>query len=981
MASKEELQEIQLFLALLFPWDDEGEQLYKSVSWTFTSNEGKTGVANYATQPMDKLLQLITSRIGRPGANVYVCLGTQRMASTDKFSSDGYPRAIRQQKNMVSLRCIALDIDVGKAGAYATTEEAFAALDAFCADTGMPKPTMEVNSGSGGLHVYWCFTRSVTVDNWLPLAKGLQAAALNWGLKFDPQVTVNSVGILRVPNSYHHKKTPPGKVFLYRDPGHDFPRYSPEQLTGVLARHVKSAMPGAIPPGNKINSQRAANFGAGISDGAKPVPIEELAINCPAIADILDREGDGDAEPLWNLALLAASFTTDPAAAAHVLSQGDRRYAYADTEKKLLEKINARASNPNVGWPTCDAFSQLHPACASCPLLAAHKTPFHHVPAPVPASAGQAANFIPSGSDPLPLPDGYWRNQQGHIYTLVANKDGDQYAACIINYPILDAGLDIDSGALLYQAVIGGVPTWREINVGANMMPQQAASALAHGYGVFINPKNFTAARDFLVTWVSHLQNLQKHKRQSAYGWQGTAFAYDDKVFYPDRTENVYRGRHHDKNFRSNGELKPWQDAMPLVYGNMPLETIVASSFAAPLVELIGSTSLVLSIFSSLSGVGKTTAMTLGQAVWGHPRTGMSTLADTTNSTMKKIADLKSLPIYWDELTTRGAAEKVVEVVFQTTQGKAKARLNRDSTQQEADEFTTLFIVASNYGIADMIYANTEATEAGGLRVFEIEAQPLVTSFRDSDARQMMLPLKDNYGNAGAIYAEWLALNRDVVKAMLKRLDASLGNELDLKPKERFWGMTMTTLLVGAQIANSIGLTSFDIPRLRDYIAGQMQAQRGEMKAQEFATLQTTADAAGLLGDMFSELHNRHMIITDRIPYTTRGRPTPVNFAHNNVPDLSRMGGVWVQLGDKDGRVRLKVRKFNDWLRDKHLNPKQVIDMLKGRYVVTKSKQTIGSGVPGLDALSSFGRSECYDLTPLPQSSASSPSPGSGAPN
>ena len=40
---------------------------------------------------------------------------------------------------------------------------------------------------------------------------------------------------------------------------------------------------------------------------------------------------------------------------------------------------------------------------------------------------------------------------------------------------------------------------------------------------------------------------------------------------------------------------------MQLVYGNMPLETVVASAFAAPLVELVGSSSLVLSCYSHLS--------------------------------------------------------------------------------------------------------------------------------------------------------------------------------------------------------------------------------------------------------------------------------------------------------------------------------------------------------------------------------------------
>ena len=40
MFSTEELQEIRLFLGLLFPWDDDDEQLYKTVSWTFVGKDG-----------------------------------------------------------------------------------------------------------------------------------------------------------------------------------------------------------------------------------------------------------------------------------------------------------------------------------------------------------------------------------------------------------------------------------------------------------------------------------------------------------------------------------------------------------------------------------------------------------------------------------------------------------------------------------------------------------------------------------------------------------------------------------------------------------------------------------------------------------------------------------------------------------------------------------------------------------------------------
>jgi Domain of unknown function (DUF927) len=962
MFSPQESQEVQLFLALLFPWDDEEKDLYKTVSWTFVGEKGDAALANYAAQTMPDLIRLIETRARRPGADVYVALGTQRVAMLDTLSKDGFPKALRQHKNIVSYKSIALDIDV-KQGAYATTEDAFAALDDFCRVVGLPVPTMEVYSGSGGLHVYWCTDKSMPFANWLPLAKGLRDAAVAYGLKIDPQVTVNPAGILRVPNTYNHKSVPARKVQLYREEGHSFPRYGYQQLVGALAAYISGP---AASQGAAAKTRYTSNFTDNI-ESAPPVLIDDIAVNCAAIDDILERGGDGDAEPLWNLALYAAAFTADPHDAAHRLSDADPRYSHDATEKKLLEKINARAANPNAGWPTCESFSVLHPACATCPLFVQKKTPFHHAHREVKATAAATLEgFVATGDDPL-MPLGYWRNKQNHVFTTLYKKNGDPYTAELVNYPILDAGID-DDGNLLYLARIGGIERWREVNVSANLRPVDIAGALSRGNGLFINPKNHPYARDFFVAWISHLQTLKRAASQSGYGWNKDSFSFDDKIYYADRTETVFRGKHHDKSFSVSGSLKPWQDAMQLVYGNTPLETVVASAFAAPLVDLIGSSSLILSIYSNLSGIGKSTAMMLAQGVWGHPRSGMSTLADTYNSMMKKIADLRSLPIYWDELRTKGQLEKVIDIVFSISQGKAKARLNKDISQADAPIFTTMFVVASNCGIGDTVYSQTESTEAGGLRLFEIDPVPLKSTCSNYQANQFLIKLQTNYGAAGAVYAEWLARNRKIVVTALKTVTDDLDQRNHFQPKERFWMMTMATLLLGATLANHCGLTSFDIDALRNYLDQMLQRQRGQMKLQEYATIAATQDVLALLQEMISDQRGKGLILTETIPYGVIGRPAPNNLIDT---DLSRLGDVWMQLGVKDRRIRARVRPFNKWLRERHLNPNQIITALKAHYIVTQSKQTIGSGVTGLDALARFGRSECYDFTPT---GASSPS-------
>ncbi len=973
MFTAQELQEIQLFLGLNYPWTDPEKDLYKTVSWTFVGKDGSTQFANYAAQSMSEVIRLIENRTRRAGANVYMALSTQLLADTTVASADGFPKAIRRHENLVSFKSIYLDIDVGKAKGYATTQDAFDALDDFIAKVGLPEPTMIVLSGSGGLHVYWCFNDPIPFAQWKPLSTALRDAALGYGLKFDPQVTVNASGILRVPNTYNHKTTPPTKVMMYHEEGETFPRYGYQQMLGMLGAYTNTAH---LRQGAGANHERTKNFTEGVSESSPPVSIDDVAVNCLVLEDILDRGGAGDAEPLWNMALYAAAFTTDPFDAAHRLSNKDSRYVKDDTDKKLLEKINARASNPAAGWPKCEQFSALHPGCATCPLFAYKKSPFNHARR---AERPQTQEFMPAAGNDELMPKGYWRNRDSQVCGTITPPKAPPFPAVIIDYPILDGGIDPMTGDLIYRAKIGGVEVWRDLTVSANTQPASMAGAMSKGNGLYINPKNYSAARDFFVSWVSHLQTMKRITNSHTFGWtnDGKGFVFDDKLYGPDSTDIVHRGKHADPSFKVAGELKPWQNAMQLVYGNAPLELTVATAFAAPLVELVGSSSLVVSLYSALSGIGKTTAMMLAQSVWGHPRTGMSALNDTTNSVMKKIADLKSLPVYWDELKTKDQLDHIVEIVFQVTQGKGKARLTRDITQAEAPSFTTMFVVASNLGIAESVYAQTESTEAGGLRVFEIAARQLTNPISNHKAGQLLLPIQANYGHAGAAYAEWLARNKALAVQVLAAVSDSLEARHKFSPKERYWRLTMETILVGATLANHCGLTQFDIPGLSSFLDETLFNLRFDMKGQEHTTMSTSLDTKGLLQEMISDLRGSgNLIVTEIIPTVGAGKPPKIGLIYPPfLADLLRLGDVWAQMGQQDGRLRIRRRPFDAWFRKRNINTKTIIEGLKPHYMVLRSKTTIGAGIDGLDATSRIGQTACYDFIPLP------PSPGSDEPS
>jgi hypothetical protein len=111
---------------------------------------------------------------------------------------------VRTPANIAWLRVFWSDIDLGPKG-YATLDEAWNAVDAFCHAVGLPAPLL-IDSG-GGTHIYWPLLVAIKYDRWLRVARSLKAAMIKFGLKIDPARTADGASILRPPETKNFKYT------------------------------------------------------------------------------------------------------------------------------------------------------------------------------------------------------------------------------------------------------------------------------------------------------------------------------------------------------------------------------------------------------------------------------------------------------------------------------------------------------------------------------------------------------------------------------------------------------------------------------------------------------------------------------------------------------------------------------------------------------------------------------------------------------
>jgi hypothetical protein len=99
--------------------------------------------------------------------------------------------ANRKKENAAFFRSVWVDCDL-------KFDTALLACAAFFKSSGVPLPSIIIASG-GGCHLYWVFTRDITLDEWEHAAGLLgQVCAAN-RFEIDSKCTIDAVRILRPP--------------------------------------------------------------------------------------------------------------------------------------------------------------------------------------------------------------------------------------------------------------------------------------------------------------------------------------------------------------------------------------------------------------------------------------------------------------------------------------------------------------------------------------------------------------------------------------------------------------------------------------------------------------------------------------------------------------------------------------------------------------------------------------------------------------
>jgi Domain of unknown function (DUF927) len=945
------LEHARRFLERVLPPLTEDKTAYLNIHWSSPAkNEDGTPRVREngekirwwdgrACESVDEAIKTIAWVNGQGDKDIYVCMSLQAKYE-QKTSARGntYKKALRLADDVVAIRSLYIDVDV-KETAYPDTKAALRAFKDFIGTVGLPMPSACVASGSGGFHAHWALDQSLEAAEWQVLANALSAAIRETGLIADTQCTVDSARILRIPQTFNRKSDVPSEVTLLSLGG----EVSVDDIRSALSKWLVAG------PANqglfqvKVGAKIAANddLGANLTSGKSEINVDAVAKQCAFIARQLGTGGKDTSQPLWFLAASVSCFLEDGKDVFHDMSNQHAGYTRSATDE-MYERAANKQKTRDLGWTTCEAIAAAGcKDCETCPLFASKKSPLHF------ATAAVAATSIAVDDT---LPEKYSRAADGTVIMKHVDENGTLTTVPLCHYPILQGWLSNNPWTFHFVTKTEtGKKTTVEIPTEV-IFSKEGVNKFLGSKGFFLADKQYKALKEFFVSWLQKLQTQKESVISAApFGWSVVdgkveGFTYAGRVWTPDGDRPAANPNPVlQYQYSPKGDITPWRETAKIIYEQQRpgLDAILAVAFAGPLVKFTGFGGLILNAYSSESGIGKTTAMKVSQSVWASPVLAMQGLDDTANSVLNKMGQLRSLPMYWDEIKSEEQIKRFCSVVFNLTGGREKTRLNSDSTLKTSGTWQTMMVSASNDTLTDGMSRAVGSTTAGLHRLFEyVVAKPQQVTSDVGSVQRLLGKLDENYGHAGLIYARFLGEHHKRVEIEVAKMQDELYTETNVKQEERMWIATMAVVLKGAMYANELGLTDISIPVLKDFMLDVLAKMRAEVDKSP-SDLNNDMTVSTILAEFLNNTRSRNTLMTSRIHV---GRGKPAKGAIQILNDVTKLGEIAVQIGRDDRMIRISSVFLTRWMGERNYSRHTFVKKLEAEFGVKIVNGKLGSG-------------------------------------
>lgn len=366
-------------------------------------------------------------------------------------------------------------------------------------------------------------------------------------------------------------------------------------------------------------------------------------------------------------------------------------------------------------------------------------------------------NLVPNQTEfdgqAMELNCGIWESTDWGIYRETP-MGGREYACA---HPIMPVErlVNIDTNEVKIKLAYkrsGRDKRWLTTIVGKDIISTARSITTLATQGISVT----SSTASTLVDYLNDMENLNYDliPESKSIGRLGYIKGYGFSPYVPDL---VFDGEASFKNLydtiKAEGSIGAWYDAiMECRRMSVTAKILIAASFAAPILSIVGSLPFFVHLWGVDSGTGKTVGLMAAASIWGNPAVG--SFIQTFNATQvgheRTAAFLNHLPMCIDELQlTKDSHGRSNFDVYQLAQGVGRSRGKRTGGIEQTPTWSTCFLTTGE----SPIYG--EASGAGAInRVLNIECTAGEAVIKDG--QRISGILKQNYGHAGPIFVEKL---------------------------------------------------------------------------------------------------------------------------------------------------------------------------------------------------------------------------------
>ena len=806
---------------------------------------------------VDELAEFIESKKNTP-TNIFVALS----------SFNGYSRKADEAK---FVRSFFVDLDVGEGKGYTSKEEAVQAIDQFVLENNLPPP-VKIDSGTG-IHSYWLFDRDIPATEWKPYAEKFKEFCLSHGLNIDPVVTADLARILRCPNTFNQKTSPPSptKVIGTELPIYIFDEF--KEFLGNLEPSLADILQ-AAPKGLSEDQRKAMKLDNFESNFEKIIQTK----GCAQINFIMDNVKTLQ-EPLWYSGLSIAQHCADKDAAIHLISKDYPNY----DEKETIRKAQATQGKPH----SCDTFNNVNPGiCDGCshrgkitnPLALGKifKIAVEDPIKPLDQSMSvqtiehikEHAEVVTRGLSSLPealYPFVY--GKEGGIYCMPAPKydtdgvpiPGDPILVTLYDlFPLKRIYSPADGDCLLMKAILPNDPEREFLLPMSRVYAVEDLKKIIASQGVLFNTdaKGGQYLMNYIVKWGHYLTNKNAAEiMRMQMGWTPNqeSFVVGESELLRDGKEVTSPTsplcKSIAKHLTPAGSYEAWKEAADKL--NKPSLELHAftllTGFGSVLMNKTSTSGVTISLTGE-SGAAKTGALYSCLSVWGNPK-DLSVLEATANGMTGRYLGLHNIPFGLDEVGNIQPKD-LSQLIHKISQGKSKIRMQASVNAERDHEMSAslIAIFTSNQSMYDKLSILKKDPNGEVARLIEFAVRK-PQAFHDEPTlgKEIFDKFRFNYGWAGRefIFALY-KLSEDEVQKMLEKWVDKFRKDFGEDTAYRFYENLIAATMTAGEIVSKANIIQFNLEKIYKRIVGEMVAIRDNV------VKVNTVDYESLLGEFIN---------------------------------------------------------------------------------------------------------------------------------